>query len=87
MTQVLSERDYGLTDDPRRYVAALQLDESAMQVLKATPEGTRFLQDFMKDRSLRPLSLEATTDRLVLYPASDRNTRQITEAYSLLRVK
>lgn len=87
VTQVLSERDYGLTDDPRRYVAALQLDESAMQVLKATPEGTRFLQDFMKDRSLRPLSLEATTDRLVLYPASDRNTRQITEAYSLLRVK
>lgn len=86
VTQVLTERDDGLSNDPRRYVAALQLDDSAIQALKATSEGQKFLSDFMKNRSLRPLSLAATTDKLTLYPASDLNTPNLTESYVLSKL-
>ena len=83
MTQVLTERDDGLSADPRRYVAALELSPDAIATLKTTSEGQAFLDDFMKGRSIRPLSMEATTDTLVLYPASDLNTPNILQSYTL----
>ncbi len=83
VTQVLTERDDGLSADPRRYVAALELSPDAIATLKTTSEGQAFLDDFMKGRSIRPLSMEATTDTLVLYPASDLNTPNILQSYTL----